>query len=102
MLKKFENSDIFINRIKTYPKTRILTHSGSMYYNNSNNSTESGVSVYDFLMVPPPPPEPPRLTESFEDWPGTISDPKYYQDFQFDSVGTNSIQDSLEISDGWT
>lgn len=37
MLKKFEQSDVFVNRIKAYPKVRIFTHSGSMYYNDSNS-----------------------------------------------------------------
>jgi len=101
MLKKFENSDIFINRIKTYPKTRILTHSGSIYYNNSNNSIEPGVSVSDFLMVPPLPPEPPTFSDSFDDWPGTIPDASYYAEFSFDSVLTILIADSFETSEGW-
>ena len=51
MLKKFENSDLFVNRIKTYPKVRVFTYSGSMYYNNSSIS-EDGVKLYNFLMEP--------------------------------------------------
>ena len=37
MLKKFEKSDVFVNVIKAYPKVRIFTHSGSMYYNNTDS-----------------------------------------------------------------
>jgi hypothetical protein len=51
MLKKFESSDLFVNRIKAYPKVRVMTYSGSMYYNNSSIS-EDGVRLYDFLMQP--------------------------------------------------
>lgn len=51
MLKKFEKSDIFVNVIKTYPKVRIFTHSGSMYYNN----TDSGnIYLNNFLSQEPP------------------------------------------------
>ena len=54
MLKKFNNSDIFVNKIKTYPKVRVFTYSGSVYYNNSP-TTGSGVSLYDFLPEPQAP-----------------------------------------------
>ena len=53
MLKKLESSDVFVNRIKTYPKVRIFTYSGSMYYNDSVVSG-SGVKLFDFLMEPLP------------------------------------------------
>lgn len=51
MLKKFEASDIFINRIKAYPRIRVFTYSGSMYYNNSAVS-DDGVKINNFLMEP--------------------------------------------------
>lgn len=51
MLKKFESSDIFVNRIKTYPKVRVFTYSGSMYYNNSAVS-QDGVELFKFLTQP--------------------------------------------------
>jgi hypothetical protein len=51
MIKKFQNSDIFINTIKTYPKVSIFTYFGSMYYANSAVTTD-GVKLYDFLMEP--------------------------------------------------
>lgn len=49
MLKKFESSDIFVNRIKAYPRVRVFTYSGSMYYNNDSIS-QDGVRINDFLM----------------------------------------------------
>lgn len=51
MLKKFETTDIFINRIKAYPRVRVFTYSGSMYYNN-DSVAEDGVKIYNFLMEP--------------------------------------------------
>lgn len=51
MLKKFESSDIFVNRIKAYPKVKIFTYSGSMYYGNDSIS-QDGVRLFDFLMEP--------------------------------------------------
>lgn len=61
MLKKFESSDIFVNRIKAYPRVKVFTYSGSVYYNNSPVS-EDGVKLFDFLMEPvagaPPSPVP--------------------------------------------
>lgn len=51
MLKKFESSDLFVNRIKAYPRVRVFTYSGSMYYNNNSVSTD-GVSLNDFLFEP--------------------------------------------------
>ena len=51
MLKKFESSDIFINRIKAYPRVKVFTYSGSVYYNNDSVS-QDGVRINDFLMEP--------------------------------------------------
>jgi len=48
-MKKFENNEIFINRIKAYPKVRIFTYSGSMYVNNSN---EASITLNNFLNTP--------------------------------------------------
>jgi|688.fasta_scaffold589846_2 hypothetical protein len=73
MLKKFESSDIFVNRIKTYPKVRVFTYSGSMYYNN-NTVSGSGVSIYNFLPEPVVDTFNPLIfTETFEfpSWFGT-------------------------------
>lgn len=53
MLKKFESSDIFVNRIKAHPKVRVFTYSGNVYYNNDSIS-QDGVRLFDFLMEPPP------------------------------------------------
>jgi hypothetical protein len=54
MLKKFEKTDIFINKIKTYPRVRVFTYSGSMYYNNEapTDINKNGVTVFHFLMEP--------------------------------------------------
>jgi hypothetical protein len=51
MLKKFEENDVFVNRVKAYPRVRVFTYSGSMYYNNNSTSSD-GVKLYDFLMEP--------------------------------------------------
>ena len=51
MLKKFENGDLFVNRIKAYPRVRVFTYSGSMYYNNDSIS-QDGVKINDFLFEP--------------------------------------------------
>lgn len=51
MLKKFESSDIFVNRIKAYPRVKVFTYSGSLYYNNDSFS-QDGVRINDFLMEP--------------------------------------------------
>ena len=88
MLKKFQTSDVFINTIKTYPKVRIFTYSGSMYYSNSAVS-DDGVKLFDFLMEPIAPPAiiNPPWVEGFEypDWSGTISNTLYYLTLTFDS-----------------
>jgi hypothetical protein len=51
MLKKFESSDIFVNRIKAYPRVKVFTYSGSIYYGNDSVS-QDGVRLFDFLMTP--------------------------------------------------
>lgn len=51
MLKKFEKTDIFINKIKTYPKVKIFTYSGNVYYNNDTTPID-GVRLFDFLIEP--------------------------------------------------
>jgi hypothetical protein len=68
MLKKFESNDLFVNRIKTYPKVRVFTYSGSMYYNNGA-VPDDGVKLFDFLMEPQAPESPivPVTTIATED-----------------------------------
>jgi len=40
-LFKFEKDDLFVNRIKTYPKTEFFIYTSSIYLNNSNQEFES-------------------------------------------------------------
>ena len=47
-MKKFEKKDILINRIKTYPKVKLFTYEGKIYYNNSEEGT---IKLNDFLNV---------------------------------------------------
>lgn len=50
-MKKFNNSDIIYNSIKTYPKVRFLVNSGSITYNN-NADTGGNAVLFDFLRTP--------------------------------------------------
>ena len=50
-MKKFEEGDIFINRIKAYPSVKIFGYSGSFYI---NNGVEQSISINEFLTVIPP------------------------------------------------
>lgn len=63
MIKKFEKTDIFINKIKTYPKISIFTYSGNVYYNN-NTSVTDGINLFDFLIEPGTQPSLTLATES--------------------------------------
>lgn len=45
-MKKFEDSDIFVNTIKTYPKVRVFSYRGRMFLNNTN---QDSVVLMDFL-----------------------------------------------------
>jgi hypothetical protein len=49
--RELDSSAIFVNRIKAYPRVRVLTYSGSLYYNNDSFS-QDGVKINDFLMEP--------------------------------------------------
>jgi hypothetical protein len=48
-MKKFTENEIFINTLKAYPKVKIFTYSGSMYY---NGTVKSGPQLNDFLIEP--------------------------------------------------
>jgi hypothetical protein len=50
-MKKFEEGDLFINRIKAYPKIRIFAYSGTIYI---NNTAETNLKLNEFLAVVPP------------------------------------------------
>lgn len=52
-LFKFGRDDMFVNRIKTYPKTEFFIYTGSIYYNNTDQEFENSniangnVSLYE-------------------------------------------------------
>jgi len=48
-MKKFEESDIFYNTIKAYPKISLFTYDGSIYVNNTNNTE---IKLNNFLQLP--------------------------------------------------
>lgn len=50
-MKKFEEGDIFINRIRAYPKVKIFGYAGSFYV---DNGIEQTLKINDFLTVIPP------------------------------------------------
>ena len=50
-MKKFEEGDLFINRIKAYPKIRLVGYSGSIFINNEQ---ETQIKLSDFLPIPVP------------------------------------------------
>ena len=50
-MKKFEQGDLFINRIKAYPKIRVFAYSGAIYI---NSTSETNLKLNDFLTVIPP------------------------------------------------
>jgi hypothetical protein len=45
-MKKFEEGDIFVNKIKTHPKVKIFAYNGKIYINNTD---EEVVKLNDFL-----------------------------------------------------
>lgn len=49
-MKKFQNSDIFVNRIKAYPKVKIFLNNGKAYYNGEVN--DGNVYFQDILRDP--------------------------------------------------
>lgn len=61
MLKKFRKNDIFINRIKAYPKVEFFVNSGSVdsvYYNrqiepSGSNIPDGHVGLYDLIKAVP-------------------------------------------------
>lgn len=54
-MKKFEEGDIFVNRIKAYPKVKFVGYNGSIYINNETNTE---LTLNSFIPEPPPPPPP--------------------------------------------
>lgn len=46
-MKKFEESDIFVNKIKTHPKIRLFGYAGSIYV---DNTSDISVKLNDFAI----------------------------------------------------
>ena len=38
---KFDNDDLLVNRVKTYPEVNFFFYTGSVYYNNENNNASN-------------------------------------------------------------
>jgi hypothetical protein len=49
-MKKFEEGDIFVNKIKTHPKVKFFCYDGKIY---QNNTLEESVILNNFLPEPP-------------------------------------------------
>lgn len=49
-MKKFESGDIFVNRIKTYPKVKFFLNNGKAYYNGEVN--DGNIYHQDILRDP--------------------------------------------------
>lgn len=72
-MKKFRPGDIFLNRVKAYPKVEFFVNSGSVdsvYYNRTIQSSGSAVSdgylaLNNFPNPPEAPPASPAPPETF-------------------------------------
>lgn len=49
-MKKFNNGDIFVNRIKAYPKIKLFLNDGKAYYNGEVN--DGNIYRQDILRDP--------------------------------------------------
>jgi len=117
MLKKFESSDIFVNRIKAHPRIRVLTYSGSLYYNNDSIS-QDGARLFDFLIEPDPPPSSIQsFTDSFEfagNWndavdittalsgTSTFASPDFTDSFEFEGNWNDAVDITTVLSGNTT
>lgn len=85
-MKKFEEGDIFINKIKTHPKVRFFGYNGKIYINNTD---QTALKMNDFLPEPPPVPEPPLVPEPLPaPVPEALSFSAEPQSISFGSSGT--------------
>lgn len=50
-MKKFEEGDIFVNKIKTHPKVKFFGYSGKIYI---DSTSAQSIKINDFLSVIPP------------------------------------------------
>lgn len=48
-MKRFEESDIFVNTIKTHPKVSLFCYDGRILL---NNTTEQTLKLNNFLIIP--------------------------------------------------
>jgi hypothetical protein len=48
-MKKFQQKDIFTNTLKTYPKVKIFSSNGRIFY-KSVTTNENGPVINDFLL----------------------------------------------------
>jgi hypothetical protein len=54
-MKKFDQTDIFVNSVKTHPKVSLFGYNGRIIIDNTG---ETALKLNDFLPAPPPPPPP--------------------------------------------
>lgn len=59
-MKKFEEGDIFVNKIKTHPKVKFFCYDGKIY---QNNTLEENIALNNFLPEPPAPSVPISVVE---------------------------------------
>lgn len=45
-MKKFEESDIFVNKIKAHPKVRFFVYAGRVFY---DNTSEEGIKLNEYV-----------------------------------------------------
>ena len=110
-MKKFKPGDIFLNRVKAYPKVEFFVNSGSVdsvYYNRTIQ--ESGSIVSDGYLglgtspnppVARPPPSIPPFSEGFEfaeSWPNTLDTPDLSPTGSF---LTADLTEGFEFAESW-
>ena len=45
-MKKFEENDVFVNKVRAYPKVSFFVYNGKVFYNNTD---EEGIVLNSFL-----------------------------------------------------
>ena len=107
---KFEENDIFVNRIKAYPKVEFFIYTGSVYYNNENNNASNSntpdghVSLYDYNVNRDPDPDNDQLIYPFVtkigagSSLGTVTSTSYVFDFDVGDEIAGSYPMTASIS----